>query len=157
MQTEVTIKNSLLPEFIMYGLNTLVFFIATIVYSVFIRNEDGLITILNAFINNGSPYWVFGLIFLYILVAVIMYTISIFLTKNIFAETLFQIKKHILSSFSSLGSSLSGITFATTIFVFRSSNPDVSSLGNEYLSLSILCFLLFLIGVTGFKWFIIKK
>lgn len=157
MRKGLAVKNILLPEFIMYCLNTFVFFIGTIIYSVFIRSEDGLITILNAFLNDESPYWAFGVIFIYILIAIIIYIASIFLAKNIFSKILVQIKDYIISSFLNLGSSLSGIMFATTIFVFRSSNNEINSLGNDYILLSIFCFVLFFVGVGGSKFLIFNN
>lgn len=84
MRKGLAVKNILLPEFIMYCLNTFVFFIGTIIYSVFIRSEDGLITILNAFLNDESPYWAFGVIFIYINSYNNIYCIYIFSKEYIF-------------------------------------------------------------------------
>ena len=96
-------------------------------------------------------------LYLYILLAIIIYIASIFLAKNIFSKILVQIKDYIISSFLNLGSSLSGIMFATTIFVFRSSNNEINSLGNDYILLYIFCFVLFFVGVGGSKFLIFNN
>lgn len=138
-------------ELLMYTINTLTFFVGVLVY-VYLINNNGLPTVLDAYINDESPYWIFGVIILYIPVASFIYYKSTRSDKDIYRKMLSHISDYIHGSLLGIGSSLSGVMSALALFLYFSNIPEDNALVCKAVLLALACFFIFFASSVGFKW-----
>lgn len=132
-------------ESLTYVISTIVFFIFTVLYSYFLTNKSRLEIVLDAYVNGEGPYWTMGLALIYYMTALLIYIFYHYNKKSYLINILHNILIYVPSIMFYLGSSISGIMFATAIFLYI--NPEETIVFSKFLLATISFFsMLFILG-----------